>query len=1273
MTTIVEEQAVTICSLQLTSNAKEKLLEHFASEYKLFTLQRNFDVYIEKLPANKQGNTTYSIYFHNETNEQLVEQLQGKVAILDCIIKNEGFLATSFRLRGHRERVRTNRRLHVKLQFELNPRVAAQMPVELYVGLRQLPVAKERSEYVQKRIESWEGYLRIAEKNATIDDITASVLFAKLDRESGQLQIECESIQTKQRRKLEGMSVQIERTGQDIGQVVRVTKKRMDIQLNRSFQNRQTTDWLPKKGEQVVFSNFAELSQIRRLRLGFQQLQDGLAVNPKLERILFEERPPLRVAKKIPTIQFRNHLNEYQQEAIRGALQAEDLYVIQGPPGTGKTTVIAELCDQLVQAGSRVLIASQSNLAVDNALSRLLTDQDVRILRYGRTESIEEEGKRFIEENVALYWRDETVVAVEKALTTIDELTMQLQLQVASATEKVSHYTEKCNRLKERKAEQQKAEEQLAANIKCYEGLEKSVQQIEVEKEQLHSQQHALTESIKADVQKLSDREEAVQQLQVRFANIHTATGELSIAQYEAALQTVKMRHAIIEINHSIRWYANELDRLQYELKHWQNVREAIEAEKKWDALQKLTAYYRIPKTDQFSYARQQFIQLVTQFKANQFSAEYHEWKQTIPKLEKTIETMESYLQRRGVRIEQVEPLDSQQFRTIAEIHDMMEQLHRFLENYQQMSAHALSEQLQTRLKTNLAYLYGKRQEIVRKVRALDEAHRTELILQFEKVKQTIVQSIDRQDEQIRQAITEREQSMSTSDAEKNSLLQTYQRAYELLPIELQQLPEQQLSERVATFEEKNTEIERMKQDIAQAEQAIEKYTRQIQQYERTQEQLQEKNIKIVEKQQQFETEMEQLVAEQVPLHQIVEELLNEQLAEAISQIEEQQQLIHEAEKQLQELPIQQQLQKQWLELLQQSTDYDMDEIRKLYVAHANVIGTTCVASARKDFMDDYPEFDVVIIDEVSKATPPELLLPMLKGKKIVLVGDHHQLPPLVGQETIEELLEEHTDITGQQQLKKLLQESLFERLFHSVNEKSKSMLALQYRMHEKIMQTISPFYEHGRYALKCGLQNSDEVRHHGLETSWLKQSDHVVWVNTPSTPPYYEAKEQNGTSRFNESELRAIRKMVIDINDSVALAKQNGEIAADAKKSVGVISFYGEQVKRVNQLLFNELQLPHLQFRTGSVDKFQGMEMDIIIVSFVRNHGDKNGDIGFAKDYRRLNVALSRAKELLIIVGSIEMFTKKVKSEQASRMYERLVEIIEEQQGICEVEKLLL
>jgi len=82
-------------------------------------------------------------------------------------------------------------------------------------------------------------------------------------------------------------------------------------------------------------------------------------------------------------------------------------------------------------------------------------------------------------------------------------------------------------------------------------------------------------------------------------------------------------------------------------------------------------------------------------------------------------------------------------------------------------------------------------------------------------------------------------------------------------------------------------------------------------------------------------------------------------------------------------------------------------------------------------------------------------------------------------------------------------------------------------------------------------------------------------------------------------------------------------------------------------------------------VDKFQGMEMDIIILSFVRNHNHKGGDIGFAKDYRRLNVALSRARELLIIVGSSDMFTKRPKNTSTKEMYSRLLDNVRAKDGL--------
>ncbi|MEG0258985.1 MAG: AAA domain-containing protein, partial [Lysinibacillus sp.] len=377
---------------------------------------------------------------------------------------------------------------------------------------------------------------------------------------------------------------------------------------------------------------------------------------------------------------------------------------------------------------------------------------------------------------------------------------------------------------------------------------------------------------------------------------------------------------------------------------------------------------------------------------------------------------------------------------------------------------------------------------------------------------------------------------------------------------------------------------------------------------------------------------------------------------------------IEELERKEKQLPIRQKLQQMWQEKLENATEHDLDEIRKLYVRHANVIGTTCVASASKEFMDNYPTFDVVIIDEVSKATPPELLLPMLKGKKIILVGDHHQLPPLLGDDTLEEtlkaMLEKNPNFDGAQELKNLLRESLFERLFNNLPATHKQMLALQYRMHEKIMHSITPFYAHEEAGLQCGLPDSDAARDHGLEGQFVSRDDHLLWIDMPDEKPFFEEQMKGGTSRYNEGELQTIRRILIDLNDSVIAAKEAGRISLDDKKSVGVISFYGEQVKKINRLIQQELNLPHLQFRTGTVDKFQGMEMDVILVSMVRNTV-KGGDVGFARDYRRLNVALSRARELLMLVGSADMYAKRAKHQETRDMYSNLLKTVKSYNGL--------
>lgn len=183
-----------------------------------------------------------------------------------------------------------------------------------------------------------------------------------------------------------------------------------------------------------------------------------------------------------------------------------------------------------------------------------------------------------------------------------------------------------------------------------------------------------------------------------------------------------------------------------------------------------------------------------------------------------------------------------------------------------------------------------------------------------------------------------------------------------------------------------------------------------------------------------------------------------------------------------------------------------------------------------------------------------------------------------------------------------------------------------------------------------------------------MTRNDHLLWLDLPSAPPYFEQRVKGGSSLFNEGELHLIRDVLLDLNDATKRAKDAGLLPNDAQKSVGVISFYGEQVKKITRLIQQELQLPHLQLRTGTVDKFQGMEMDVMIVSMVRNIPDSQGHIGFARDYRRLNVAVSRARELCMMIGSVDMFTKKERQPKARALYETLYKTIAQQQGVRSV-----
>jgi hypothetical protein len=181
--------------------------------------------------------------------------------------------------------------------------------------------------------------------------------------------------------------------------------------------------------------------------------------------------------------------------------------------------------------------------------------------------------------------------------------------------------------------------------------------------------------------------------------------------------------------------------------------------------------------------------------------------------------------------------------------------------------------------------------------------------------------------------------------------------------------------------------------------------------------------------------------------------------------------------------------------------------------------------------------FDTVIMDEASKATPPELALPVLFGKKSIIVGDHRQLPPMIDGEEIKDLLMS----IGEKALAKTLSHkefeiSQFERLFKNIDESIKGTFDTQYRMHPAINEAISQFYKDDG-GLKCGLPLEEtyhnsfdkwDSRYHGFQyKNILTPETHTIWVNV-TTPEI-----QEGTSRVNFGEIEAIDNILNVLKNS--------------------------------------------------------------------------------------------------------------------------------------------
>lgn len=338
-----------------------------------------------------------------------------------------------------------------------------------------------------------------------------------------------------------------------------------------------------------------------------------------------------------------------------------------------------------------------------------------------------------------------------------------------------------------------------------------------------------------------------------------------------------------------------------------------------------------------------------------------------------------------------------------------------------------------------------------------------------------------------------------------------------------------------------------------------------------------------------------------------------------------------------------------WKQDLTEKDQFVRKAFAESYLRNVNLVAATCSICGSRSFGEVYNhlfgnhdmQFDVVIMDEASKATPLEMAIPMVLGKKIILIGDHKQLPPMVDDNEVKEALRK----IGRNDLVDKLEnitESQFKRLFEASQKMRQSLvctLDTQYRMHKQIMNCITHFYKDDiEGGLKCGIESSMDSedwsnrgsRYHGLENSpFINPDVHAIWVDVDGK------EEMNGHSPYNRAELKAIEKILKNLRESKGYSEYLSHCNRPEDEEIGIITFYGAQVKEL-QKMNKEGKFGPGKYKIDVVDSFQGMERNIVIISTVRTNR-----IGFAKAIERINVAFSRAKRLLIVVGDKDFFAK--------------------------------
>jgi len=945
--------------------------------------------------------------------------------------------------------------------------------------------------------------------------------------------------------------------------VMRVEEERAEILRERG---------LPDQG--MLMSSIAgDLAPLRNQQSGVDRLNNDQGFSPRLADFIFSSSSasvPVDVPAELPAVEGGRDLNEGQRRAAARALTAPDLCLIQGPPGTGKTTVIADICLRAAIDGKRVLVASQTNLAVDNALARLSEASAVRPLRLGNPDRVDEEFKDFLAENV-----------IERWFTSIAE---QCRARMRAALEDEAALAHR--------------ERALARLRGCVESRNETLQARQAAGQAVAAARSALGDAREELARARETELQARREQELSEALVTWGLGERTLPPdaTERALPPSVAGPGELDPTLPV------LVALDY-------------AASRRDALLQVSRAVDAAATG---------------------STPDHDAAEEL----------------RALRAEKLELIDSDEMdvlRRLREVNRRIKELQGSGWNKVTGALHRASRS---------AWPDGPPACIALVVDALRPSPETKQAL---RQAQSLVKT------ELALAATAAESMMGAAEVWLEEQVTLEQRSQQLAAV--LEGCESALSGAQTSVDEAIVAVQKTGERLAELEHAWE-----------------------------------------AAWHDAMPELDPPDIAAAA--LESARQSIEEQRAaqgaRLARAKRWRGIQQEWVRRLDRVSDSDREQLQALYIRRSNVVGMTCNEAGKRSTWQDteFRPFDIVIVDEVSKATPPELILPLLLGEKAILVGDHRQLPPMFRERdaSFGEATEDG-EVTEEdyQRFRKMVTAGLFQELFEQAPPSLKSMLWIQYRMHPTIMAVVNQFYE-GRLEAGPDPKTLAGLRQHHLEIPGegggrlLTPKQHLLWVDSSrGADGKHFWEEQAGSSKINWLEVDLVVSLLVrlgralqsrgygrsykfNLSDehsglswsevvSTLLPELPAETVDDlfaerrvrvdgraqlpdnparpgvvlrvrARKEVGVITFYGAQLKEIRREIERARSahgeaLAAMELRTNTVDRFQGMEKPIIIASLVRAKRGRLGD--FVREYQRINVGLSRAQQLLAVIGAEE------------------------------------